>query len=405
MRTALAMAVVVVCLSRAFAGDVIEVAPGSGTISAAAARAADGDTLKLAPGEYTDSVELGEGVTLEGSGADSVTITGTGYAVFNCVGPRVTVRGVTIRPGEATTRGINASLPVRVERCRFEGVKEGVAMMAAPLSDVLACEFNECSIGVRAIGGACPTVWGCVFRGGRIGVFSMEGAPYVRNNVFVGSRAGMRMAVDSVQQAIVRNNLFLDCTVTGVEVIGKEAPIIGPSIRNNIFVGVGAAGIGVDGTFGQTSHCLVRAENAFHDAEDRPTLDTTGRALAIGECGAAIADDGSVSYTDTSMLVDKGVRAAEEPEGATGRIGPELDRVGIGVGAELPSTRFVEGSLIANAVMEEYQYLAAIGAAMSRQASGTRDGRDCDWMHCRVDGKQVEIAFDISRFFGESSID
>src|SRR5688572_9427199 len=101
--------------------DKIKVAPGPGAIAAALAKAKEGDVVKVGAGEYAESVEVPAGVTLEGAGADTTILTATAYSAINCRGPHVRISGLTIKPAEATVRGINTSLPVRVERCRLVG--------------------------------------------------------------------------------------------------------------------------------------------------------------------------------------------------------------------------------------------------------------------------------------------
>ena len=400
-------AIAVAAVASATWADVIDVAPGAGTITAAVAKARSGDTLKLAPGEFTDSTEVPEGVSVEGAGADKTTVSATGYAAINCRGPNVRVAGITIKPGEKTIRGINTSTSLRVERCRFVGVKEGVAMMGAPLSDVVACDFIDCGIGVRAIGGACPTVWGCLFQGGGMGVFSMDGAPYVRNNVFTGQRAGMRLSLaDGAEQPIIRNNLFTNCKDAGVELMARGNPILGPSIRNNIFDCSGAAVTGEGPLLGATSHCLVHEvpEPPFRDKAGGEAAKLGENSLSKGDVGAKVTD-GTCTETHPELVDAKGIRTGGEP-GAHGRIGPEAAWLTVGVRsvAPLPPIRWEPPTLIANAVAEEYQVLRQQGLAMGEQSTGTQNGKQIDRMKAAKAGKPVELVFDISRFYDEMSM-
>jgi hypothetical protein len=383
---------------RSACADIIPAAPGPATITAAAAKAREGDTIQLAAGEYSDSVELPGGVILEGAGAGKTTLTATGYAAINCRGPGVKIAGLTIKPGEKTTRGINTSTPVRVERCRFVGVKEGVALMTAPLSDVVACEFINCGIGVRAIGEACPTVWGCVFKEGDTGVFSMEGMPYIRDNLFRGQRAGIRMVVGD-EQPIMRNNLFLECRDAGIELLAKETPISAPSIRNAMFDGCGAAVTGDAGLLKSVSHCLI------HEIKTA-TLKAGERSIVEADPGVAVDSTGYITLSHEDLAEGKGVKAGGDEDGRVAWVGLEQPwwHPGVDAPKDLPPLRFQPPDLVANAVKEEYQYLQLRKLGMGQQSTGKKDGKHFDTMSCSDHGKPLELNFDIGRFYDEMSI-
>src|SRR5262245_37100207 len=101
--------------------DELRVSPGPSAITQPLTKAKDGDVLKVAAGQYTESIELSVSVTLEGAGADSTTLMAVKYAAINCAATQVRIVGLTIKPAEQTVRGVNSSLPVRIERCRFVG--------------------------------------------------------------------------------------------------------------------------------------------------------------------------------------------------------------------------------------------------------------------------------------------
>ncbi|MEX2217959.1 MAG: right-handed parallel beta-helix repeat-containing protein [Phycisphaerales bacterium] len=382
--------------------DEHKAAPGDGTISAAAAKAKEGDTIVLEAGEYTDSVRLPGGVTLKGAGAGKTILTGKSYAAIYCEGPHVTISGLTIRHAEGVVRGVNTSTPVRVERCRFEKVPEAVALMTAPLSDVVACEFHECGIGVRAIAESAPTVWGCRFTGGRIGVFNMEGAPHIRNNVFDGVETGVRLVVgENADGAIIRSNVSHRCRNAAIEAESRAEPIFGPSIRNNIAVGCGTAVIAPAGLARRITH------NLAHECGEAPFRDKAGKTLesenARDDPKLAFTPEGDVAIGAQEVTAGKGLGAAK---GEAADIGPEKGwgRFGCAAAAELPPVRFGE-TKIANSVREEYQYLGVLGARMSGQSLQQKDGKAYDVMEATgADGKPLEVRFDISRFFKERGL-
>jgi hypothetical protein len=392
----------IACTAASLAAD-IEVKPGAGTISAAAANAKPGDTLLLQAGEYTDNVRLGEGVTLKGAGPDKTVLTGPEYALVNCTGHSVTVIGIEFRPGEKTVRGVNASLPVRVERCRFKGVKEAVALMGAPLSDIVCCDFIDCGIGVRAIGKACPTVWGCKFSGGGMGVFGMDGAPYVRNNLFVGQKTGVRVISD--EAAIIRNNIFWKCSESGVESSAKN-PIFAPSIRNNIFDSCGAAVVASADQARDTSHAIVHAipDPAFRGPNKEATLKDTA-TIVSADPELALTDSGELKWKQ-EIGKEKGIRLNNEPEGTKGNIGLDgLAQPGTGAEAKPPPSRFTGPIYIANSVAEEYMALQALGMPRSgNQSMGVENGVRLDKLETRKDGKPFTAKFDIERFFSEAGL-
>ncbi|MFT3684307.1 MAG: hypothetical protein QM783_05165 [Phycisphaerales bacterium] len=391
-------------LAAAALADDITVTPGAGAIAAALAKAKSGDTVKIPAGEFTETVTVPPGVTLEGAGADKTTLTGVKFAAINAQA-HARIIGFTIKAG-SVTRGVNTSEPVRIERCRFIKVPEAVAMMGAPLSDVVACEFIDCPIGVRAIGKACPTVWGCLFRGGDMGVFAMDGSPYIRNNAFVGQKAGIRMLPPDMEPAIIRNNVFVNCSEAAVKVLDPKDGFGGPSIRNNVVQNCGAAVISPPSLTQNMGHTVftVTKSPAFRDEKDAKTIEATSE----GDAGAAVTDGGEITFKNAALLDGKGIRVASEVEGTKGTIGPEKEwmRVGVGATGTLPPQRFggKDGRLIANAVAEEYQYLGVIRRPMGSQSMGVRNGVRCDTIK-PGDGKEpTELSFDISRFFSESGL-
>ncbi len=383
----------------------IKVTPGAGALAAGLKKAKPGDVVKVAAGEFSECVTVNEGVTIEGAGANKTTIVANEYAAINCSGPRVRIVGLTIRADKKCVRGVNTSTPVRIERCRFEDVPEGVALMKAPLSDVIACEFIKCGIGVRAIGGACPTVWGCVFDRGNIGFFGMNGAPYIRNNLFKGVKTGIRMAPGDADGGIVRNNLFFKCETAAIELGESKESFSTPSIRNFIVVECGAALRCPKAMVASTSHAVLTGVKApaFRDAEDNETLEIGDKSLKEVAVKVTIDKTNTVKV-ETDDSLKKGIRLWSEKEGTAGTIGLESEwaRVGTGATAELPPVRWIGKILIANSVSEEYVYVRMLGRKSAGQGLRHEDGTPVDRLKFD-DGKEPdEIAFDLSRFFAEA---
>jgi hypothetical protein len=399
------LAVLSLALSHSAVADDIAVSPGKDVVAAALAKAKAGDTVKLAAGEYTESVVLLGDVTLQGAGADKTTITGVKGVTINCQGPHNRITDLTVKGSAEPLRGVNTSTPVRIERCRFVKIPEAVAMMGAPLSDVVACEFVDCGIGVRAIGEASPTVWGCSFKGGNIGVFCMHGSPYIRDNAFVGVKSGVRTLPHDSEPGIIRNNAFIDCTDGAVVVLSSPDIFSGPSIRNNVVSNCSAAVIAPASLTRGVTHNLfnMNAGQAFRD--DKGAAVTAPDNIE-GDAGVAVSDALSVKVAHPELVNGKGIRHSWENPGTAGTIGLEKEwlQLGIGAAGTLPPARFGGKRLIANSVAEEYQYLQLTGRKMGRQSMGKDGGVSVDRMTPGDGKKPEELVFDISRFFSESGL-
>ncbi|MGH7131853.1 MAG: right-handed parallel beta-helix repeat-containing protein [Phycisphaerales bacterium] len=397
------VAVVMSCLVSVCSAEEIAVKAGDKTVSAAAARAKPGDMLVLEAGEFKDDVHLGEGVTLKGAGAGKSVIIASGFSAVSCEGDAVVIKDVTIRGAKETRRGVNTMAGVRLERVRFEGLAEAAALMGAPLSDVVCCDFIDCDIGVRAIADGSPTVWGCRFRGGRVGVFAI-GSPYVRNNLFDGTQEGVRIVPGT--SALVRNNLFVSCKSVGVVVLGGRDAFMGPVVRNNIFVSCASMASGDPKLLSRFSHEVVFGCTAglFRDADGKAELKFDVPQVTVVDPKITVDANGSVTYGDRAKLDGAGIRAGDEAEGTKGVIGPDpaIKVFGVACGVAPPPARFGVDPLIANSVAEEHQYLRMHNLPFDRQSlvQGAKGPQDVFTM---PGGKKV--AFDISRYFGEMGID
>jgi hypothetical protein len=404
---AVALSLVLGFLSSAAAAE-IKVSPGKGALAAGLGKAKPGDVVHVAAGEYAESVTVGEGVTVEGAGADKTTIVSNEFAAINCAGPRVRIIGFTIRGGKGCERAVNTSAPLRVERCRFEKMATGVALMGAPLSDIIACEFHDCGIGVRAIGGACPTVWGCAFIAGKMGVIGMNGSPYIRNNLFDGVDSAIRLSPGDADGSIIRNNVFHKCKTTAIEVFEPKPAFSAPSIRNSIFVRCGAALIASKKLANSTSHAVLHEVKspAFRDADGGETIKVGQAGLSETAVSLTIEKDLTVKAGPAESLIDKGIGPWSDKKIVPGTIGLDKawSRVGVGATAKLPPQRWGGKLLIANSVSEEYLYVKSIGRKSGKQGLTHENGKPMDRLTLEGDEDPKEIVFDLSRFFGEAFI-
>lgn len=387
------------------------VEPGEGTISAAIANAKTGDTIKLKAGEYRDAVKIPAGITIEGAGAGQTILIATDYAGLSIAGPNVRVIGIEVRAGgEKTTRGVSTDQSVRIERCRFIALPEAVALREAPLSDVVNCEFNDCGIGVRAIGGASPTIWGCCFRGGKTGIFVMDGGPNVRNNLFRETSVGMRLISKEPNAMVIRNNVFWTCQTTAIELKAGDMPIGFAAVRNNIFEGGGAALIGPASLTTMVSNNVVHGIPGmpFHDDAGKAVLDDAKAQTLAVDPGLKVSDANEVAVEHAEALAGKGVRECTQPEGQGGQIGliAGCERPGCKPKEGAPGTplRWSAPNYIANSVGEEYQCLRMWHATMGGQSMTSKGGRSFDTLEISRNGKAETVTFDITGFFCEMGL-
>lgn len=279
--------------------------------------------------------------------------------------------------------------------------------MEAPLSDVIACEFIDCGIGVRAIAEASPTVMGCGFRGGRIGVFALGGAPFIRNNAFVEVEEGVRVVARSSNPPILRNNIFLGCTKAGVVVSMEPEGVFVPVVRNSIFADSPAAivipPVDQPGSIGFGIIHAV-APPPIKDEKGNASLDAAAARFQTVDPQATVSPEFEIRFKDRDVVAGKGLRPAAAPPGAACDLGPTL--VQLGVKATIPEdaapVRWSSPQFVANSVAEQYQAMAmldfrSVKQAVQKDAGGRKD------VHTSAAGSV--ISFDISRFFGEQSIE
>jgi hypothetical protein len=390
------------------AADEILVQPGQGVISAATKKAHKGQVIRLAEGEFRDAVLVPEGITIQGAGPDKTIIVGTEACVINCGGSNIQIMDLELRPGKDRLRGVSGTMPVRVVRCRFRGFQQAIGLMGAPLSDVLNCEFIDCGIGVRAIGRASPSVLGCRFQAGDVGILCVDGTPYIWNNLFLSQNAGVRIATNGL--VIIRNNVFWRCTRAGVEVPEKPESRGVPSIRNNIFESCGAAVLSSKDQAKRVSHCLFHAIQvpAFRDEQGQNTLELANHHLRELDSRLKLDSNGLVSAEHRESLIGKGIRFCTEKEAATGDIGllPNWDRPGVKPreGVPLQGIRFQGPAYLANGVGEEHEFVASMGLRSTSQSLSLDDSVPIDFLRVKEDGGEKAFRFDIRRFFGEESL-
>jgi len=420
MRQALLAAAIpslALALSVPAGAEEISVEPGKGTLSAALAEAEPGDLVLLAAGDYFDAASVPEGVQVRGAGAGEtrLILEGDGSAVgLTITGPDSTVADMTIVGRlSATQRGIHSRDPVRIERIRFTNLRAGVHLEVAPLTDVIACHFEDCQIGVYADLAASPTVWGCRFQRCQIGVFAVEGGPYVRNCLFHDSLVGVQLFAGAAKSmAIFRNNIFYQVTRNPFELKSRQPLPESPSIRNTVVVKCDSFGNGTLQLFERTSHGLIAQtrEPLFRKSSEGEINILYGDRGMFGAVNPyQILEDGRVVNGNRPLTRRRGIRAGSDAPKSKGDVGIESGWLHSGVNAGLdepqPPVRFEPPVYVSNNELEERAMLERWGISVDEGGRVVNDDeRVVDYIGTNADGEAVTIRFDISRYWGEADL-
>ena len=186
-------------------GTVVQ--PGRGALSRALKKVRKWNALLLRPGKYVE---------------DEILVIPHGVAILGAKngGSKLQVRGVLLGgqnllrhlefARDAQLKDQNGILvhgvPARIERCVFLGLQMAVVLKEAPLVDIVQCDFLLCNIGVWINDGASPTIWGCRFQACSTGIGSLEGTPFIADNLFFSCHKALNVNVH--EPTIVRNNVF-----------------------------------------------------------------------------------------------------------------------------------------------------------------------------------------------------
>ena len=239
-----------------------------------------------------------------------------------------------------------------------------------------------------------------------MGVFGMEGGPYVRQCLFDGCDIGIRLITD--RQTIIRNNVFLDCKSAGVE-LQAERFALGYSVRNNLFESCGSAIIcPSDAAYG-LSHSVVHecGSPAIRDRDGSEAVDMKASSIWETDPKLSVDEQGRVVVGATDAVVDMGIRLCSQPEGTRGTIGLDgLATPGCDAPDEAfsPRVRFEGPVLLANCVSEEYAWMRAKRLRRGMQTLTSENGVQMDVHDSVANGEPTKIKFEITRFFGEMGL-
>lgn len=214
--------------------DTIPATPESGNVAKVLREAKPGDVIQLKAGEYREPISIPDGVWIEGDAETTTVVVDGPFAIT--LGTESRLSGVTIRKGKGGDIGAEVRGSARIERCRFVELRTGVRLALSPLTDVLACEFVDCVVGIETSHG-CPTVWGNIFVGGATGI-ETDAEPFIKNNVFVQNWRGVSRGALLPRgscHAVIRDNLFLECKGAGIFILMSDWAEDSPFITHNVF--------------------------------------------------------------------------------------------------------------------------------------------------------------------------
>lgn len=239
-----------------------------------------------------------------------------------------------------------------------------------------------------------------------MGVFGMDGGPYVRQCLFDGCDFGIRLITD--RQTIIRNNIFLNCKSAGIELQAKRFAI-GYSVRNNVFESCGAAIICPSDAARGLSNSVVHecGTLAIRDRDGNSIVDMEASSIQDVDPELSVDERGRVIIGAADAVVDMGIRLCSEPSGTRGIIGLDgLVTPGCDARDDAPSprVRFDGPVLLANCIREEYLWMQAKGLRSGGQALTSENGVQMDVHDCVANGAPTKVKFEITRFFGEMGL-
>ncbi len=198
------------CASGAFAQDTIVVPDDYLTIQQAIDAARTGDTVFVCGSEthYEGNIELKDGITLEGEGADYTTIEGDNYYHAVVMANDTAIRGFSIMGNPSCVYSFASN--VVVEHNTLLGHYYGVQVEAGSI-DIVNCDIK----------GAPPF----------FGVYCINCAVTIDNCDILGAYAGMKLEDSQVE--VLRS--FVQGTDTGVNVESCTGSIFNCHILDNRF--------------------------------------------------------------------------------------------------------------------------------------------------------------------------
>jgi len=347
------------------------------TISDAEDAAGTDETLRVGAGSYPESVDIStDGLTLEGAGADSSTITGEvniGQGANSVSTTGVTIRGFTIDPdsGVAVETTIEQDSDVTIEDNRIEGAAGDAAAAFFQNPDEIEIRNNEFvgpspespefsnTIGDLLVVGsgkdddgdnyviADNTFEGIVNRdqqpsGGNAIEIRTDGAVTVENNDFggVNSNNGALIWIDSkTTDATINRNNIVHNDGTGNGVIAEsgadvdatsnwwgdasgpsgEGPGSGASVSQNVDFEPWLDAQAPDGETVEGDGLDVTLAKTAIDADGETSVESVEEVLSNGETGRDLTEQATFDSEDSTIasVSEDGTITAESPGSTT----------------------------------------------------------------------------------------
>ncbi len=201
-----------------------------GTIQEAVDNASAGDKIVVAPGEYHGNIKLKEGVILQGAGADSTTIVGSGTGSVIEGAKNAVVEGFTITGsgkkgsiGTTMDAGISANnSPMTIANNRIVGNNTGIKLYYSP-SHVLNNEISGSEHYGIYLSYSNSNVRNNIIRDNKsYGIYVSYSKPEITNNTIYNNLDGIYSEVSHV---VVKNNIISGNKEAGIrwaEFIGSQ---------------------------------------------------------------------------------------------------------------------------------------------------------------------------------------
>jgi hypothetical protein len=191
------------------------------TIQAAIDRAEPGDTIQVAPGNYTGDLTLKENMVLQGAGAKTTTITGTGKGSVIEGAKGAVIEGFTITGSggkgtigvtmDAAVSGNNA--PMTIANNRITGNNTGIKLYYSP-SNIINNEIAGSAVyGIYLIYSDSLVENNIIAKSGSHGIYNSYSDPEIINNTLAGNFTGI---FSEISKVVVKNNIVANNTLAGI---------------------------------------------------------------------------------------------------------------------------------------------------------------------------------------------
>lgn len=200
------------------------------SIQAAIDRAVAGDTVLVAPGKYTGDLVLKENIVLQGAGAGTTTITGTGGGSVIEGARGAVIEGFTITgSGRKGTIGVTMdagisgnNAPMTIANNRITGNNTGIKLYYSP-SNIINNEVTGSGVyGVYLLYSDSLVENNIITKSASHGIYNSYSNPEIINNTLFENFSGI---FSEISRVVVKNNIVANNTSAGIrwaEFIGGQ---------------------------------------------------------------------------------------------------------------------------------------------------------------------------------------